>query len=400
MTLRRASKRLLLKPASQYHCRAMVDSRSLNPFQPGAGLLPAYMGHRPRVERPLLDIVDRLRSGQRGLRLAYLYGPRGNGKTVLLQWLAEHAGQKSGERPIAQVRLLPEHLTSSEALVQRIRSALRQTPGILRNLAVNLKARVPGASLQVASKARDDSMLGLSDWLEQDDYPVLFSLDEAHEADPLVLGRFLNAVQLGGQQRPVGAVLAGTPGLLDTLAATRASFWSRGEGLPVGLLPDGEARAVLARPFLDTGLEADPDAVAELARCADDYPYFLQLYGAAAWDAVKAAGARELRLEQVNATIEATSVSRRRYYRERYDEFRRAKALPLARDVALAFSEADRPMTDSELNDLLARHAGDPAGMRSLLNAKGFVWQDDDDHWTAGIPSLMDYMIERTDPEL
>ena len=69
--------------------------------------------------------------------------------------------------------------------------------------------------------------------------------------------------------------------LLETLAASRASFWSRGEKLAVGLLPDGEAHAVLARPFLDAGLEADADAISELARAADDYPYFLQLYGAA-----------------------------------------------------------------------------------------------------------------------
>ena len=34
-----------------------------------------------------------------------------------------------------------------------------------------------------------------------------------------------------------------------------------------------------------------------------------------------------------------------------------------------------------------------------MLNAKGFVWQDDDDHWTPGFPSLMDYMIDRTEPE-
>ena len=63
----------------------------MNPFQPGAGLRPGYMGHRPAVERPLLDIVDRLRSGQKDPHMAYLYGPRGNGKTVLLRWLAECA---------------------------------------------------------------------------------------------------------------------------------------------------------------------------------------------------------------------------------------------------------------------------------------------------------------------
>ena len=372
---------------------------SMNPFQPGAGLLPGYMGRRPAIERPLLDIVDRLRAGQQGPRLAYLYGPRGNGKTVLLRWLASQARRKGSELPIAQVRLLPEHLTSSEMLLHRIRNAVRQTPGILDHLTVNLEAGIPGVSLKIGSDNRGDSIFGLSDWLERDRYPVLFSLDEAHEADPVVLGRFLNAIQLAGGLRPVGAILAGTPGLLDTLSASHATFWSRGESLAVGLLPDGEAHAVLARPFFDAGLDADAGTVAELVRATDDYPYFLQLYGAAAWDAVKATGAGELHPEHVTAAIDATSVPRRKYCRERYEEFRKANALPLAREVALAFTEADHPMTDAKLNRLLARHAADPAEVLSMLNAKGFVWQDDDDHWTPGIPSLMDYMIERTEPE-
>ena len=371
----------------------------INPFQPGAGLLPGYMGHRPSVERPLLEILDRLRAGQSGPRLAYLYGPRGNGKTVLLRWLADHVGQRNGDGPIVHVRLLPEHLTSSEALVHRMRSAVRRAPGKFGNLSVSLEAGIPGVSLKVGSEPTADPILGLSDWLDQDRYPVLLSLDEAHEADPAVLGRLLNAVQLAGQHRPVGAILAGTPGLLDTLAASRATFWSRGAKLPVGLLPAGEARAVLARPFLDAGFEADTHAMATLARTADDYPYFLQLYGAATWDVVRAAGARAVRPEHVDAAVEATSVPRRHYYRECYDEFRRANALPLAREVALAFREADRPMTDARLNELLARHSGDPSEMLSLLNAKGFVWQGDDDHWIPGIPSLMSYMADRTEPE-
>ena len=139
----------------------------MNPFQPGAGLLPDYMGHRLAAERPLVDIVDRLRVGEADLRLAYLYGPRGNGKTVLLQWLADHVEKKGGAHPIVQVRLLPEHLTSSEMLVQRIRSAVRRTPGVFDNLTVNLEAGIPGVSIEVGSEARDDPMLGLSDWLEQ-----------------------------------------------------------------------------------------------------------------------------------------------------------------------------------------------------------------------------------------
>lgn len=114
---------------------------------------------------------------------------------------------------------------------------------------------------------------------------------------------------------------------------------------------------------------------------------------------MKAAGAGEIRPEHVNAAIEAASVPRRKYYRERYEEIRKANALPLARDVVLAPSKAALPMTDAKLSELLARHSGVPAEMLSMLNTKGFVWQDDDDPRTPGIPSLLDYMIDRTEPE-
>ena len=143
----------------------------MNPFRPGAGRRPRYMGHRPAIERPLLDIVDRLRAGEADLRLTYLYGPRGNGKTVLLRWLAEQAGQKAGELPITQVRLLPEHLASSEMLIQRIRSAVRQTPGIFDNLTVDLEAGIPGVSFSVLPSALWCGHMGYRQSVRRPRYP-------------------------------------------------------------------------------------------------------------------------------------------------------------------------------------------------------------------------------------
>ena len=102
--------------------------------------------------------------------------------------------------------------------------------------------------------------------------------------------------------------------------------------------------------------------VVGLARTADDYPYFLQLYGAAAWDVVKASGSRRLLMEHVPDAVRATNAARRQYYVHRYDEFLRAGALALARDVALAFRRADAPMTNAGINRLLARHGRGPRG--------------------------------------
>ncbi len=54
-------------------------------------------------------------------------------------------------------------------------------------------------------------------------------------------------------------------------------------------------------------------------------------------------------------------------------------------------------MTDSQINAVLAKHDGSIEAMLSLLNSRGFIWQEGDDHWTSGTPSLMDYMIEQTE---
>ena len=51
---------------------------------------------------------------------------------------------------------------------------------------------------------------------------------------------------------------------------------------------------MLARPFRDAGLEAE-DAAAAMARAADNYPFFLQLYGETAWGIMAATGERVLR---------------------------------------------------------------------------------------------------------
>ena len=42
------------------------------------------MGRRPGAERPLLRMLESLRSGRAGSDAAFIYGPRSNGKTLLL----------------------------------------------------------------------------------------------------------------------------------------------------------------------------------------------------------------------------------------------------------------------------------------------------------------------------
>ena len=376
----------------------MSDTLAMNPFRPGAGLLPTCMGHRPGIERLLLDMLDRLRRGPQGPHFHYLYGPRGNGKTVLLHWLDEQAAARRGVMGgVTRVHLLPEDMRSPEKLANVLVEAQPWLSRSLKKLRFGVKADASGSVAVSVGGQGSHSSPPLGRLLADGTSAVLLTLDEAHEADPHMLGDLLNAVQYAGRTRPIGAVLAGTPGLVDALDASNATFWNRGRHLPVGLLSRDEGLSVLAKPLAQAGYTTEDRALATLAQAADDYPFFLQLYGEAAWNALQQTDARILSTEHVEVAIRDIEPRRRRYYRDRYREFRNDGALPLVRDVALAFHDAGGTMTDAQLDAVLAKHDGSPGTKLSLLYGRGFIWrQDGDDHWTPGIPSLMDYMIERT----
>lgn len=374
----------------------MTTDRVMKPFRPGAGSRPAYMGHRPEIEQPLLDTLRWLRQRQVEPHFQYLYGPRGNGKTVLLRWLDEEAQKGSANQSIARIRLLPEDLRSPEKLGAALIEAQPWLPRNLKRLRVGLKANVAGW-ISTSADGQGSSMdLALGRLLGSGSSPVLMTLDEAHEVDTQMLGDLLNAVQYAGQTRPIGIVLAGTPGLVDTLAASKATFWSRGQRLPVDLLSREAAQSVLSESLSRAGYQIDDFAVSTLADVADGYPFFLQLYGDAAWEALRKSDGTIVCQKHAEAAIEAVAPRRREYYRDRYREFQKEGALPLARDVALAFREAGGEMTDSDLNAVLAKYDEPSQPRILLLNKWGFIWQHGDNRWTSGIPSLMDYMIEST----
>ena len=372
-----------------------------NPFTPGAGLTPAYMGRRPTVERALLRILGAVRGGQAGAHAALLFGPRGNGKTVLLNWFERQAQGADEGQPVAVVRFSSRDLGDAARMSEAIDKAASQWASgwqRFRRLFAGAAIAVPPLSVKVADHGE---RLGSAwrTWLDKGKGPLLLTVDEAHVSEPRALGDFLDAVQIAGRWRPLAVVLAGTPGVITTLLDSRSSFWSRFTTLRIGLLDDGAARAVLSEPLRMAGIDADAEAAGALAEAADNYPYFLQLHGEAAWDAVTGTGGRSLGTEHVPAILEAAGVQRRMYYSHRHAEFWQRDRLPLAREVAFAFRSApDGTLATNELARLLERHGDSPADLKNYLAANGYIWQNEDGAaWTPGIPSLMDYMIESTE---
>ncbi len=78
-------------------------------------------------------------------------------------------------------------------------------------------------------------------------------------------------------------VMAGTPGTFMHLSRARVTFIERTPRLEIGALSADAAREALAGPLRDRGVIVVEEALTEAAAEAQNYPYFLQVWGWQLW---------------------------------------------------------------------------------------------------------------------
>ena len=367
-------------------------------------MLPPYLAGRQVEKRALMGILAYMEADRGAPRDVVLCGPRGNGKTVLLRWFQREVEALDGR--IEVLWRTPSDLPSVDAMATSL-----VPPGRFKSMLADSLSLSTGIGR--VGWGRGDNLGTLAELLTLRcrQRPLVVLLDEAHTLDPVVGQALLNASQSVSAQAPFLLVLAGTPGLEPQLNAMSATFWDRAEQLAIGLLDRTAAEEALTRPF---GGEAPPVAfeVAALARVLDDsqgYPYFLQLFGAALWDAVAAGGETTIRGAVVTRAVDAFDERRGTYTHHRRNELERAGLLDVASALARAF-KGRNSMPQAEVDaaiagaDATSRPRGiDPSSsptahnrhqlirIRDELAAIGYIWNPpgDRDVWRPGIPSLM-----------
>ena len=328
-----------------------------------------------------------------------LMGPRGNGKTVLLNWFMRSCHDAAR---IDAVRLSPSLIRSREAVADALLpvSVIRKI--LPRKLGV---AGVGQAEWAAPDASAQELMERLTVRCRK--RPVVVLVDEAHTLTRDVGQLLLNLSQDVRANAPLLLVLAGTPGLPAHLATMNASFWSRlGDGrLGIGLLSDAAARAALVEPLEAHDVSIDADAVDAVVEHSQRYPYFIQLWGEALWrrrlaDEVTRFTASHVRAARRDVTARVTD-----YYQDRYRELEARGLLRAAVAAAAPFGAGAASATDRDLDAALAATGGDAADRlvaRDELNRLGYLWSPPGQLppivWVAGIPSLMTYVADHAPP--
>ncbi|HEY2142054.1 MAG TPA: ATP-binding protein [Solirubrobacteraceae bacterium] len=295
-----------------------------NPYQPGVGTTPPYLADREeqlqRFGAYLRDFPDK----RRNVRVS---GLRGVGKTVLLK----EYRVKASERDWVVIRRdltarLCDETDFASAVADDLSSAIRAFSSVakLRTLlsaagrAVGgITVGLPGGpSLSVKpASARGVSVLEdrlskafvqLGRLAAKAERGVAFLYDEAHTVFdrparhqyPLsaLLGALVATQDEEDPPLPVMLVVSGLPPLAAHLQAARSHTERlfRVEELGnLGLRREGDntsnAAMALIKPAEATGIRFQGALAEQIARDVDGYPYFIQKYGEALWDAADAA---------------------------------------------------------------------------------------------------------------
>jgi hypothetical protein len=297
-----------------------------NPFSPGAGSPPPELVGRAGVLEEARILLGRVRE-RRPEKSILLTGLRGVGKTVLLIEIERLAGELGyrtlsleahEEKSLAALLVHPLRrlffeLNRLAGAGDKARRGLAVLKSFMNGIKVKLGDIEVGLDIDPERGAADSGDL-------ESDLPNLFlavaeAAEERHSAVALLIDeiQYFGAKELSAlimamhkmQQRRLPVVLlgAGLP-ILPGLAGESKSYAERLFSFPhIGPLSEADAAKALQDPARAVGVAFDDQALREIFRLTQGYPYFLQEWGYQSWNRAPASPITLHVVQQATGTV-------------------------------------------------------------------------------------------------
>jgi hypothetical protein len=386
-----------------------VDAKT-NPFAPGAGSQPPELAGRDQILDRADVALNRIQHG-RASKSLILVGLRGVGKTVLLNRMWEKARtdgfnsvlvEAHEEKPLPSLLVPPLRqilfsLDAMENASDKVKRGLR----VLGSFVKGIKAKVGEIEFRL------DTELGSADSgdLEADLAELFTAVGEAAADRKTAVAifvdelQYLSSVELSAlimavhriNQRGLPLILvgAGLPQIVG-LAGKSKSYAERLFDFPsVGQLALPDARRALESPVRNQNVAFNEDAVLEVIRETQGYPYFLQQWGHEAWNIAERS---PITLENVKRVTElAISNLDQSFFRVRFD-----RLTPRERDYLYALARlGSGNQRSGEIAEELGVKPQSVAPIRSSLIKKGMIYSPQYGDTTFTVP-LFDAFMLRT----
>jgi hypothetical protein len=384
---------------------------NLNPYNPGSGLTPPELSGR-RAEIDAFDLlVARSHAAAPG-RGMVMHGLRGVGKTVLLNAFARQASShgwlvvpvegrttRSGHQAARQkltrsLGMAARRLTSSGRPSRTIKAAL----GSVTSFSISVAGSGVALGVEPTKGRADSGQIDVDlEELVEDLAPALSErqsvlavfIDEMQDLDAELLSALLATQHRAGQESwPFYVIGAGLPSLPSRLSEQRSYAERLFDYRYIGALDADSAREALVVPAERLGARFEEDASAQLLEASGGYPYFLQTYGKAAWDA---ASGKTIDTETARvAVIDGTSSLDVGFFPARWDRATPAERTYL-RSMAL---DGDAGSATSDIAARLGLKTSSLTPARGKLIEKGIIFAPERGRVAFTVPGMAGF-IER-----
>ncbi len=400
---------------------------SKNPYRPGVGTRPPYLAGREQQIHRFQRLLEDYPEKRRNLRIT---GLRGVGKTVLLKeyeriakrqdwivirrdWSTRLCDENDFALAIADyLREALEALSLKAKIKNRVEAAMDAIMQVEMQLAegvtVSMRAGQRPSTRSVLEDRLRLALTHLGEVANAQNRGVALLFDEAHTVydrstkRQYPLGALLSALVAvqddDYRPLPLMLVLCGLPPLTGNIHAARSNAERLFRAEEIGNLsltsqqPErvSAAAQALVRPVEDT-LYA-PGEAERIARDVDGYPYFIQWFGEALWEAADLRDEPTItpRLyEQERPTIQQGLDEE--FFEPRYRDGRQADQGTLR----VAASLGGERFTKADLDAATTRSSGALAQSLTRLIAGNLIYRDDHGVYAYTAPMFGDFMRRR-----
>ena len=381
-----------------------------DPFEPGPGGLPSVLAGREPCIDEIRSRTSRLEVGRPPSDDLLFVGPRGMGKTAMMNWVMNDIDEEDSR---TFLYMSCKGIDSIQAFNTKLFGTIKESentrPGSNTEMRIALNLGVVQGELKRSEHNRSsiESLNLLTSHLSfaSQNGPLVLCLDEAQEADPSALGYILNESQSfrNFKRKPILFVVGGTPGLsVSGLREAGSSFWNRSEKVKFGLLDNQSSRDVVSLPLVKQGVSFGDDSMLDNAIAESQcYPFFLQVLGRALYRCCMREDRRVIDHAMFERAMAAFAARKEALYADVYKDIQQAGLKDAALAIATHMNREKVLFPEDYLTEILKRELqlGDSQAGDALdgLYALGFIWdQDEPAKYRAGIPTLMDYAIHRS----
>lgn len=382
-----------------------------NPYTPGAGSRPLALAGRDEQIEACRVMLGRLERGMPDRPLA-IHGLRGVGKTVLVRQLADEARQRNWfvvHRELRRgVELRPTLAQALDAAFGEFEqeTKLRKLIRRLRSVLASFSASVDSdGSIRLGVEARPAPGIANSGELEGDTVELLaeigaaareagtgllLALDELQELEERGLMALTAAIHRTTQMElPVALICAGLPNLPLRLIEAK-TYAERLYAFPrLAALSESASREALRVPAEREGVDFEDAALDAIVERSEGYPYFLQEWGRAVWNAA----------EQNPISFEDVQRASPRVRDELDEEFfgmRLARTTSAERRYMAALAElGDGPQRSAEVARRLGKDQRLTSPQRASLIEKGLIYGPAHGEIDFTVPRYGDFMRRR-----